>query len=453
MSTPSRVKIAVATAGISSFALLYAPQPVLPQLAAQYHLDPGGAALAVSVATGALAIAVLPIAALSEVVGRRPVILTSVIASAALGLLLPLMPSYPALLVLRALQGVAIAGFPGVAAAYLAERLGRTGVAAAVGAMIAGNTVGGMLGRLASGFTAGPLGWRGALYVVAGVATLCSLVTVLALPPSGRPRRPDNAVMAGLVTALRQPILLAQYAVALLAMGSFVALYNAAGFRLAGAPLSLSPAIASLVFLAYATGSVSSAAAGRLVARVGRARALIGALLLTILGALLTLPDSLPLVIAGFVLLTCAFFAAHAVANGWAAAVAPETARGQVGGLYTLFYYLGSSVGGAAGAYVYGHAGWPWLIAVVTVWLLLAAFVVARVTRPARAQQAAATSNPPPTGSSAGTSRSSSRNARATSRSDSVSGSRRDGSITRPPARTLWNAMTPPRRSSETPRS
>ncbi|MET8998999.1 MFS transporter [Amycolatopsis sp. NPDC004169] len=380
MTSTRRVKTAVAAAGISSFALLYAPQPVLPQLAAQYHLDPGGAALAVSVATGALAIAVLPIAALSEVVGRRPVILTSVIASVVFGLLLPLMPTYPALLVLRALQGVAIAGFPGVAAAYLAERLGRAGVAAAVGAMIAGNTIGGMLGRLASGFTAGPLGWRGALLVVACVGAVCSAITVVTLPPSSRPGR-VHGVGRGLLTALSKPVLLAQYAVALLAMGSFVALYNAAGFRLTGSPLELSPAVASLVFLAYATGSVSSAAAGRLVARVGRRRALIGALLLTAAGAALTLPDSLPLVIAGFLVLTCAFFAAHAVANGWAAADAPETARGQVGGTYTATYYLGSSVGGAAGAWVYGHAGWPWLIAVVAVWLLLAVAAVVAGTR------------------------------------------------------------------------
>jgi len=380
--TTRRVKTAVAAAGISSFALLYAPQPVLPQLAAQYHLDPGGAALAISVATGALAIAVLPIAALSEVVGRRPVILTSVVASVVFGLLVPLMPTYPALLVMRALQGIAIAGFPGVAAAYLAERLGRAGVAAAVGAMIAGNTVGGMLGRLASGFTAGPLGWRGALYVVAGVGAVCSAITVVTLPPgTSRGHVRLRAVATGLVTALRRPVLLAQYAVALLAMGSFVALYNAAGFRLTGDPLHLSPAVASLVFLAYATGSVSSAAAGRLVARVGRRRALIGSLLLTAAGAALTLPDSLPLVIAGFLLLTCAFFAAHAVANGWAAAEAPEDARGQVGGTYTASYYLGSSVGGAAGAWVYGHAGWPWLIAVVAVWLLLAAAVVGTGTR------------------------------------------------------------------------
>lgn len=150
-----RVTVAVAAAGISSFALLYAPQPVLPQLAADFGLDPGGASLAVSVATGALALAVVPIAALSELVGRRPVILASLIASVLLGALLPFAPSYELLLVIRALQGVAIAGFPGVAAAYLAEQLGRTGVAAAVGAMIAGNTVGGMTGRLAAGFKIG----------------------------------------------------------------------------------------------------------------------------------------------------------------------------------------------------------------------------------------------------------------------------------------------------------
>ncbi|MFD9891269.1 MFS transporter [Amycolatopsis sp. NPDC059027] len=399
--TSRRVKIAVAAAGISSFALLYAPQPVLPQLAVEYHLDPGSASLAVSVATGALAIAVLPIAVLSEVIGRRPMILGSVILSVVFGLLVPLAPSYPAMLVVRALQGVAIAGFPGVAAAYLAERLGKAGVAAAVGAMIAGNTIGGMLGRLASGFTADALGWRGAMYVVAGVSLLCSAVTVVTLPRTSHRVSGEQGTFAiasrglgnqlrqvasGLATAVRRPVLLAQYAVALLAMGAFVALYNAAGFRLTGEPLDLSPAIASLVFLAYALGSVSSAAAGRLIARVGRTRALIGSLLLTLVGAALTLPDWLPLVVLGFVVLTAAFFSAHAVANGWAAAEAPDGSRGQVSGLYTLSYYLGSSVGGAVGGYVYGHAGWSWLIGAVAVWLLLAVLAVATgATRTSRA--------------------------------------------------------------------
>jgi YNFM family putative membrane transporter len=381
-----RVTVAVAAAGISSFALLYAPQPVLPQLAADFGLDPGGASLAVSVATGALALAVVPIAALSEVVGRRPVILVSLIASVLLGALLPIAPSYEALLVVRALQGIAIAGFPGVAAAYLAEQLGRTGVAAAVGAMIAGNTVGGMTGRLAAGFTTEWLGWRGALAVVTAVALLCALTSALTLPPAPpsatriAPGGRTRSVLAGLAAALRRPVLLAQYAVALLAMGSFVALYNAAGFRLTGHPLDLSPAVASLVFLAYAMGAVSSVTAGKLVARFGRRRSIATALLTTVSGAALTLPDSLPLVITGFVVLTAGFFAAHSVANGWAAAEAPEHGRGQVSGLYTLAYYLGSSVGGTVGSTVYGHAGWGCLVAVTAAWLGVALLAVCTVS-------------------------------------------------------------------------
>ncbi|WP_370940277.1 MFS transporter [Amycolatopsis sp. cg13] len=390
LSSARRVKVAVAAAGFTSFALLYAPQAVLPQLAGQYHLDPGGAALAVSVATGALAISVLPIAALSEVVGRRPVIIASVVISSVLGLLLPLVPDYSLLLVLRAVQGVAIAGFPGVATAYLVERLGKTGVAAAVGAMIAGNTIGGMTGRLATGFTAGPFGWRGALYVVAGISLVCAVVTVVMLPPSPvktGERQGLRDIGVGLLTAVRRPVLLAQYAVALLAMGSFVALYNAAGFRLTGEPLNLSPAIASLVFVSYALGSVSSATANRLSARIGRRQALVGVLLLTAVGALLTIPDSLPLIVVGFLVLTAAFFAAHSIANSWAAAEAPENARGQVGGLYMLMYYLGSSVGGGVGSVVYGKAGWNWLIVAVVVWLGLAVAAVQVGTRVRRQER------------------------------------------------------------------
>lgn len=382
-SQARRVTLGTAAAGTSSFALLYAPQPVLAELAADFDLDPGGASLAVTVATAALAIAVLPMAMLSEVVSRRSVIVVSVTVSLLLGLLLPLAPSYPALLVLRALQGVSIAGVAGVASAYLVERLGRAGVAAAVGVVIAGNSVGGMLGRLLSGLTADGLGWRGAFAAVAGVAVVCSAITTCALPRSPRvrasrslPRSRSRAMLAGMGAALRRPVLLAQYVVAFLAMGSFVALYNAAGFRLTGAPFGLSASVASLVFLAYALGAVSSVVAGVLVGRLGRRRGLVSALLLMASGVALTLPDRLPFVIAGFVVLTGGFFAAHAVANGWAAGAAPERARGQVSGTYTMAYYLGGSVGGTVGSVVFGHLGWSWLIGAVTVWLLVAVAAV-----------------------------------------------------------------------------
>ncbi|MEW9550773.1 MFS transporter [Nonomuraea sp. NPDC050783] len=379
-----RVSAAVAAGGLSSFALLYAPQPVLPQLAEAYRLDPGSASLAVGVATGALAVGVLPVAALAERVGRRRVIVWSVLVSAVIGLLLPLAPAFPVLLAMRAVQGVAIAGFAGVAAAYLADELGTKRLAAAVGAMIAGNSVGGMLGRLGTGFAAGPLGWHGSLAVVAAVALACALFAARTLPKDGTQDAPEDGHGGG---AAAGPAAVpgrgrlgggvwVPCAVGALAMGAFVALYNAAGFRLAAPPLSLAPAAASLVFLSYATGTASSAAAGRLAERFGRTAAVVAALLVTVAGSALTLHPALPVVAAGFAVLTAGFFAAHAVANAWVTAQATPRTRGRAAGLYTLCYYLGSGAGGTAGAVVYGHAGWPWLIALTTAWLLLAALAV-----------------------------------------------------------------------------
>ncbi|MCK2219087.1 MFS transporter [Actinomadura sp. ATCC 31491] len=416
-----RVSVAVAAGGLSSFALLYAPQPVLPQLADAFRLDPGSASLAIGVATGALAVAVLPVAALAERVGRRRVIVWSVLVSAVLGLLLPLAPSFPALLVMRGAQGVAIAGFAGVAAAYLADELGTRRLAAAVGAMIAGNSVGGMLGRLGTGFAAGPLGWHGALAVVAAVSLACGLFAALTLPRGGagtvaagrataKPeagpasgkqpqehaaseRGPEGGPAAGRRAERggasgRRPErggggtgwfgagVWVPCAVGALAMGAFVALYNAAGFRLAAPPLSLAPAAASLVFLSYAMGTASSAAAGRLAGRFGRTATVVGALLVTVAGSALTLHHALPVIAAGFAVLTAGFFAAHAVANAWVTAQASPRSRGRAAGLYTLCYYLGSGAGGTAGSVVYGRAGWPWLIALTTAWLLVAALTV-----------------------------------------------------------------------------
>ncbi len=110
-------------------------------------------------------------------------------------------------------------------------------------------------------------------------------------------------------------------------------------------------------------------------------RCLLGGLASTAAGAGLTVADSLAVVIVGFVVFTGGFFAAHAVANAWAAAEAPGQARASASGLYTLSYYVGSSVGGTVGAVVFGRFGWSWLVATVAVWLACAAVGVLVLAR------------------------------------------------------------------------
>ncbi|GDY29986.1 MFS transporter [Gandjariella thermophila] len=387
--------VGVAAAGFAVFALLYATQPVLPQLAAEFRLGPGGASIAVGAATGALALAVVPVAMLSEVVGRRPVMVTSVVLAALLGLALPFAPGFGVLVLLRVVQGVAIAGLPAVAMAYLAEQVAAAragaGVGAAIGAMVAGNSAGGMAGRLVAGIAAGPLGWRVAVGLVGVFGAVCAVVVVRALPPDAAARAGGTLgehlrrTGAGLLAALSDRVLLAQYAIGALAMSSFVALYNAAGFRLTAPPLDLPPAVASLVFLAYAIGGVSSALAGRLADRCGRPVVLLAALAVAALGAVLTAPDRLPPLMLGFALVTAGFFAAHSVAGGWVGARAPESARGQASGTYLAAYYLGSSVGGGLGTQAYQAWGWFGLVGLVCAWFALAALAVLAARGPARA--------------------------------------------------------------------
>ncbi|TMR11583.1 MFS transporter, partial [Nonomuraea turkmeniaca] len=203
-------------------------------------------------------------------------------------------------------------------------------------------------------------------------------------PPSGEPADEARTAWDGRVRA--GVGVLVPCVVGTLATGAFVALYNASGFRLAAPPLALGPAVASLVFLSYAMGTASSAAAGRLSARLGRTAALVTALIVTVAGAALTLHPSLPATALGFAMLTAGFFASHAIANAWVAAQASPRARGRAGGLYTLCFYLGSGAGGTAGTIVYGHAGWPWLIALTTTWLLLATLAVLLASGPAGAE-------------------------------------------------------------------
>ena len=369
----NRLTASVAASGFACFALLYTPQPVMPQIAAEYGLGPGAASLALSAATLALAVAVLPIAMLSERAGRRPVIVVSVLVAALLGLVLPLAPNYEVFLVLRVLQGVAAAGVPAASMAYLADELDTRGLGAATGAMIAGNSLGGMAGRLVAGMTSDWLGWRGSVLLAGVFGLVAALVVVFLLP--GAQHGPKRAP-SGMKAALRDPVLLSLYVVAMLLVGAFISFYNVAGFQLTG------PAwLETLVFLFYGFGSTAAAFAGRLADRFGRGRVLLLCVGVVAAGAL----ASLVWVPLGLAVVTAGFFAAHTTASGWVSARAPEHARGHAAGLYLAGFYVGSSIGGTSGSTAYEEWGWTGLVLVVLGWLALTAVLAqnssARVTR------------------------------------------------------------------------
>ncbi|MBB2947608.1 YNFM family putative membrane transporter [Actinoplanes lutulentus] len=381
MSTYRRISIALFAAGVATFALLYSTQALLPELSAAFGVTPARSAWSLSFATIGLGVALLITGPLSEKVGRTPLIHLSLILSGLIGLACAAAPGWHALLGLRLAQGVALAGLPAVATAYLREELPASFQARAAGLYIGGTALGGMVGRLASGTVASAFGWRWALAAVAVIGLVCAGL-VLALLPASRnfvPRR--QAAMTW--RALTDPALLSLYAIGACSMGAFVAVYNALGFRLTSAPFGLSAAAAGAVFLIYPVGTLSSTVAGRLADRYGRRAVMPFGCLLTAAGLLLTLPDNLPVMIVGLALLTGGFFCVHGLASGWVPvrAHAGDVPAGQAASLYLFAYYAGSSVFGSLSGAAWSGGGWVAVVALAAVFVTVSGVLAGALRR------------------------------------------------------------------------
>jgi YNFM family putative membrane transporter len=358
-----RASLAIFLSGIAVFAMLYVPQVLLPELTRAFAVSPASATLSVSVATAGLAVGLLVLGPLSDRRGRTAILHGSLAVSAVLGLLLAASPGWTLLLVLRAAQGFSLAGLPAVAAAYLREELHPTVGARAIGLFVSGNAIGGLTGRLLGGLLVDLGGWRTSMAGIAALGAVCAVAVRVLLPPSRRFARvpAGGRLVRQLASAVTDPVLVGLYGLAALLMGGFVAVYNAATFRLEAPPSSLAPSVAGLVFTAYLLGSGSSAVAGDLAGRVGRRVVVPAAVAVMAGGVAVTLARPLAVFIAGLCLLTVGFFAAHGVASGWVAvrAAAGGRAVGQAASLYSFWYYVGSSVGGTVAGAAWDGAGWP----------------------------------------------------------------------------------------------
>jgi YNFM family putative membrane transporter len=378
-----RVRLGLFAAALATFALLYAPQPLLPQLAGTFGADPATASLAMSAATLALAVAVIPVSSLSGVSGRRRVMTVSALAASLLGLATTLAPSLPVLAAIGVLQGFALAGVPAVAMAYLTEEIERGSLGRAMGLFIAGNSIGGLSGRIAAGALADHGGWRIALAGVGAISVTCAVAFALVLPRSAH-FRPAPPRVRGLLASLRRNVsdtgLLRLYLVSFAMMGAFVTVYNYLTFRLSRQPFGLSSTLIGFLFVVYLAGTCSSAAAGRLADRFGRYRVLPCGVAVAAVGVVLTRSGSLALIVPGLAVMTTGFFAAHSVASGWVGARA-KVAPAQASALYTCAFYAGSSVAGSAGGVFYGRGGWPETVTFVLALLAVALASAASIRR------------------------------------------------------------------------
>ena len=265
---------------------------------AEWQLTESTVSLAVSVATGALALSVLPWAAVADRIGRaRAMTISAVVASTA-GLLVPLAPSFAVLLVparhVRArARRAAGAGHgapggpgppgPGVGHRRAVHRRYHDRRADRPGADRRGRRG----GRLALG--AGHHRRAGGRSRPRSSSSCCRAIAAGPAPPHGRAAGDRGRIRLALAD---RPVWVF-YAQAFLLMGGFVTVYNLLAFRLLDDPYRLPASVVSLLFLTYLVGTVGSSGVGRMVGRFGRRAVLAAAGYGMAVGVALTLATPL----------------------------------------------------------------------------------------------------------------------------------------------------------------
>lgn len=382
-----RLNLALFAAGFSTFAILYCVQPLLPTFSEEFHVSAAVSSLSLSLSTGLLAIAMLVAGSLSEIWGRKPVMIASLLSSAVLTILSAAAPSWSSLLAARMLIGITLSGLPAVAMAYVSEEVDFKSIGLAMGLFIGGNAVGGMAGRIVSGVLTDLGSWRLAVSTIGTVGLVAAIAAWRSLPDSAHfhPRRARLAdLLQSFAEHLRDPGLLYLFAEAFLLMGGFVTLYNYLGYRLTQPPYSLSQTAIGAIFAAYLVGTASSTWIGALAGRLGRQRILWVMIVIMLAGLALTLLHHLVLILAGIVAVTFGFFGAHSIASSWVGSRA-RSAKAQASALYLFCYYLGSSAIGTLGGVFWTSWGWRGVAGLVGTLLLLALGIAFRlVTLPPR---------------------------------------------------------------------
>lgn len=369
-----RANLAMFLGGFASFALLYATQPILPRLVADFDVAPTTASLSVSLGTAALALMLLPASVLSDRYGRQGVMKASLTFATLIAFATAAAADFGQLLVLRMLMGAALAGLPASAMAWLGEEIAPGAQGRAMGLYIAGNALGGMSGRFLVAALTDWSSWRIAAAALGVLGLVATLVFWRCLPPSHhfRPRSVAPARVLGDIAALFADRGMRRlFAIAFLMMGAFTSVYNYLGFRLHAAPFSLGQTAIGAVFLLYMVGTLSSAWTGRLIDRIGR-RALLW-IMIAVCGAglAITIADHLAAIIAGVAIFTFGYFGAHTTASGWVGRRSCER-RAVATALYLCSYYLGASLVGTLSGLAWEHAAWTGVTAALTLCAALA---------------------------------------------------------------------------------
>lgn len=366
-----RIALALNFAAIAVFADLYVTQPILPILSQRFGVSAGTAGLTISVAVLMIAGISAAYGFMSDILGRKPVMVAACVLLALPTFLCAFAPSFKLLLVFRALQGLLIPGVTAVAVAYLGDHYAGAELGPKVGGWIAASVAGGLTGRVGSGLIASWIHWR-APFVVFGAWTLIAAWALGRMLPEQLATQRVQLSLAyrGMFGHFRNRRLVGSFIIGATVFFATIGVFTYLPYYLTAPPFLLSTPIVSSIYFVYLAGVATSLVSGRL-ARNASGRLTMGVgLAVAALGVLTTEIKSLPAVLIGLVILCVGMFIAQSTAPAFVNSNA-RGAKGGAGSLYTSFYYLGASIGSALPGYALQVWGWTGVVGSCIAMLLI----------------------------------------------------------------------------------
>ncbi|WP_447472687.1 MFS transporter [Vibrio harveyi] len=362
LGTPEykRITLSLALGSFLVFSNLYLLQPMLPSFAAHFQISETQVNWLFAATTLALSFSLVPMAVLSESIGRKPVMMFGLFSIPAISALMLLGDSFLFLVVCRALIGVALAAFAAVAVAYMAEELDKHAFSMAIGTYIAANSLGGIAGRISGGLLADNFSIDVAIEVMM-LFTLIGVVSVHYLLPKQKNFTPSSSSLRhhnrAIIGHFKNQRVWFAMLIGGLNFALFVNLYSVMGFRLVSAPHNVPVGLASLIFVCYLGGTFSSRCAGHWSKRFSPILGMFLGSIVSMAGMWIAVIESIPAMLAGLLLISFGAFFTHTLAYGWVGQNAKQ-AKATATALYLVHYYIGGSLGGFLLLYCWQNGGW-----------------------------------------------------------------------------------------------
>jgi MFS transporter, YNFM family, putative membrane transport protein len=372
---------AVFLCGICAFLDLYATQPLLPLFSRIFHAGKGAVGLTVSASTMGVAISAPFFGIFAERLSRKRVIVCSIAAVAIPTLLAATASTLNQLIFWRFVQGLIAPGIFAITIVYITEEWNSSNVAVVMSVYVGGTALGGFIGRILSGFVAEHYRWQNSFLVLGAVTLLGAAAVQRLLPRENTATRHEGqfnflSQLSPMLDHLRNPRLLATYAVGFNVLFSLVGVFTYITFYLSEPPFLLSTEDLSYLFVVYLIGLFVTPAAGFVISRVGLRRGIVSAVALSMAGISLTLVHSLSFVIAGLALVSTGVFISQASATSYLREASPRGQRVSAAGLYLSCYYIGGTAAGVVPSMFWKLGGWPACVAFIATMELVTICIV-----------------------------------------------------------------------------